>query len=214
MDDIDKIKKRIEKENKKFENATVMEKRVLIARDVLNLLKKQKIKPEVNRYIDIKSDVVRAFRTTNPHTSLATFFKKEMKTCEACAVGSLFVAAVRRFNNVSVGAVDLTEADAYSNLSEQVKTFLKEYFDKITLSRIEAVFEGGTHWLNGHSGPGVVDPKLREMCPLVEAVKEANPPAERRMTWVMQTIIEQNGLFEPWKTKDYQDWLKEAAHDG
>jgi hypothetical protein len=108
-EDVRRIRKnendRIRRRNKRFKEATKAEKRVIIAKDVLTQLALGKIKATNGTYLlsDELTEAVDAYDSYVNYgdcdnkeageTQICDVFK-DMKSCKACALGSVFVSAV------------------------------------------------------------------------------------------------------------------------
>jgi len=121
-----------------FNNLTLNEKRVAIAKDVI-------IRINNNNFLENRGQILTGEvvinKNTNPKESINT------KQCEVCARGALLCSWIGNFNNV--GWDELSEFDSKLNYSVNYgsNTFpspLLEVFDREMLDNIEAAFEAST----------------------------------------------------------------------
>jgi hypothetical protein len=121
-----------------FNNLTLNEKRVAIAKDVI-------IRINNNNFLENRGQILNgeifSNKNTNPKESINT------KQCEVCARGALLCSWIGNFNNV--GWDELSEFDSSSNYpvdygSSTFPSPLLEVFDREMLDNIEAAFEADT----------------------------------------------------------------------
>jgi hypothetical protein len=170
---------------KSFDKLTAAQKRVRIARDVLAQLAAGKFIATQGLYVE--GVPIEGAKST---ASLQTLFKKQ-KSCEVCALGSMFVASVERKNALNAG--DLNGADLSEN-GKKVEYFgeftrsdctdyLGKFFDHDQLNQIEDCFEGGSC-----DGPGDVD---------FYVFFDDEVEADERMRLIMENIVANGGTFKP-----------------
>ena len=121
---------------KEFNNLTLNEKRVMIAKDVIARIYVDNLIEERGQIIngEVNND-----KNINPKEAINT------KTCEVCARGALLCSWIGNFNNVSWS--ELREIGGYPFASYSSKDFpapLLEVFDRVMLDNIEAAFEANT----------------------------------------------------------------------
>jgi hypothetical protein len=120
------------------------EARVLIAKDVLELLTMGAIEAKHDTYVN--REIPRHIPTsTQMHKVvddwLAVHFESDK--CAVCALGSLMVATVRRFNDWTVREL-LAGTDAYLPDRRRITSYLERFFSKGQLDLIEIAFENTT----------------------------------------------------------------------
>lgn len=102
-----------------------------------------------------------------PGTDLQPLFKE--KNCQVCAIGALFVAKVRRYNDAQTTtyAFDQKYSDFIGNAF--IHKNLRNIFSKNQLNDMEAAYESQLTYMTD----------------------------KERMTWIMKNIIENGGTFRP-----------------
>ena len=176
----------MEKRNAAFAKLSLPEARVKIAEDVLVALMAKRFVAR-STYFSItqnirtlKEEAARKY-TSAYYEPPALLVSGECQlsavtlqvTCEVCGIGSLFVAAVERANNVS-----------YDDMSSRTQRdylvkYLDTWFTEDQLDLIEDYFENNFD----------------------NYMKNApwfNTPKVKRMQMIMDNIISNNGMFLPW----------------
>jgi hypothetical protein len=126
----------------KFSDST-RETRVTLAKDILALLDSEYLHPMHMRYLDI--DI---FDVANSSTSSLQNILEGTSVCRACALGSLFVGYVRRFNNCNLSDLTMGCESIYAQKCD-IDKFLLTIFTKKQLDAIELAYEGtGLVWIN------------------------------------------------------------------
>lgn len=138
--------------------------RIRIAKDVLLQLKERKLKP-AHLYADFSGK--KSIEDLKPGTDLQPLFKE--KNCQVCAIGALFVAKVRRYNDAQTTtyAFDQKYSDFIGNAF--IHKNLRNIFSKNQLNDMEAAYESQLTYMTD----------------------------KERMTWIMKNIIENGGTFRP-----------------
>ena len=120
-----------------FDSLTDRGKRLRIAKDVLVQLDTKKIKATRGVYFSADNSKCKF----DSSTSVQEVVKKS-RNCKACALGALFVCAIRTKNGLTLSDV---EASVYGDIgigSYPIKNRLHNYFDEAQLQLIESAFEG------------------------------------------------------------------------
>lgn len=166
----------IETRNALFAAATPEGKRVLIATDVLAAIALKKIAPQAGVYLN-KGAAQGAGKETS---------------CQACAIGSLFVCLVNQPElklNLEDARYTHEAYDGGRNFDDdRMRDKLAPYFDRQQLGLIEAAFEAdtcfaedaGCEWEDGEAAAEF-------------AVGEKDD--EARLVKIMQNIVANNGTF-------------------
>lgn len=183
------INKKIDKDNKAFDAMSPSEKRVAIARDVLEQIKIKRLMPKFGTWLHKKGarnlfskDLVKD--NIEVKDALAG-----IKQCSGCAIGGMFMCAVERADKLKVSELEYAKDCAeYSDpiVVEEISeddsfTYLKRFFSRDQLELIECVFEsnGGSHYDEdaGDFALGVGSPS-------------------ERMRLIMENIIVNKGTFK------------------
>lgn len=160
---------KIAKKNLEFASLSNAEKRVQIAKDVLAQLALKKIQPEQGAYVESSNG----------------------ETCQACALGALFVCtAVRTGNKLEDVVLDAASDDYFG--FDHIREQLSPLFSEAQLGKIERAFEG---W-----GAGDEPSDTNKYGSLMtEAYNDGISSPRVRMERIMRNIIANNGTFVPSK---------------
>jgi hypothetical protein len=131
-----KTRRVVKKEKIPFDDLPVLEQRVAIARDVLAQLKAKKIQPMRGTYLEMElTELVENDAQVHTLLSLAS-------ECRVCALGSLFVSAVKFHDQVAVGYYRSTwEPKRSFSVGDRVYEYLMKFFKKQQLCAMEREFE-------------------------------------------------------------------------
>lgn len=179
----------IARRNKAFTSATRTQKRVLIAKDIIEQINLQKIRPMAGVWAQPYFD-----KGVNPDDSFQqTFLEGKVNVCQCCALGAIGVSCIL-FKNEVINH-DVKDVTDYGDISywegEDVVGFF-EIFNKKQLDLIEFTYECGC----GATNECDLDYSL-------ETVRRARNFADRyddshsRLIAIMQNIIKNNGYFKP-----------------
>lgn len=108
--------------------------RMVIAQDVLALLKAQAIKPRAGRYID-KPLPDGTMATTPMHEIVESWLGE----CPVCAIGATMVAAIRRFDDLN--AAPFMDHGLRPGSRPEFMRYLERFFSREQLDLIEIAFE-------------------------------------------------------------------------
>lgn len=159
--------RRIKRDNTKFEAASAQEKRVMVAKDVLALIKIKKIQPTSGVYCEFKQPVFPADLGIKAHVeeddTTATSLRKAISktdfgevvkaapSCTVCGIGAVFLATVLRKDQLPLSKVLGDDAwSAYdfqdSGLEEVGDDLMRGYlkqagFTSSMLQILETTFE-------------------------------------------------------------------------
>lgn len=170
------VERRIKEENAEFQAMTPAQKRVRIAKDVLEWMEVGRLVATNGEYFHLEDDSGRrrAGVVTNGFE------------CHACALGAVFACAVER--GMVRGATR-----GLGGYGWEMREKLIPYFDEQQLLEIEDAFESFCD-----SGPvGLADnPKAETFCYGIDGT-DRDDLARRRMTKIMSNIIANDGTFIP-----------------
>lgn len=186
----------------------VEQQRVEIARDVLALMEANKISATHGSYMNSELPWEKLLSIEEQATLFRDFFNDNaiitekdandetysFPSCEVCAIGAVFIAAVDKFNSLSCSDLDLTDPS-----DEEMVPYLKPWFSRYQLRLIEAAFEA--KWCAGtHTRPESEKGRLEVL--RAEGFGHdpeigRNPMGEARMKKIMLNIIANNGTFVP-----------------
>jgi hypothetical protein len=170
------------------------EARVLIARDALALLDSEAVFAKTGAY-------VLTYTTLHDLEPYAFSFAdlladkpeegdrqvrdvvESFPVCGACALGTAFLASVRRFNDLTV------QEAAAPRCRGEMEQYLTRFFDSKQLDAIEWAFEGEG------SGDKYKWEAYRELRPSIEAYVALFPTPAMRLRNIFQNIIANKGTF-------------------
>lgn len=166
----------VKRQNKKFEQATAGEKRVMIARDVLKHIKAEKLVARTGHFVhfgyDNRMDTMEERCNDDPIPMRERVAEIDLKPCKVCARGAIVFSAVMRRNACFVE--DFDGADMIPEFPGDMMLKMEQYFEGLDREQ-----DG-----QDHNAPGVV------WC------KRHRDPA-LRMELIMKNIIKNGGAFKP-----------------
>ncbi len=199
------------KQNAAFAAMTPKQKRIRIARDVLEQLASRRI-------LATTSTWVAGFRRTSDSLPLTSRdmdrelseILAEMTSCRACGIGSLFMCAVERADKISASKCFYQSTDEWGHptgfglrVSERdIFPYLAEFFHKTDLEMIESAFEKRA----GRYGLAWGTEENISISP-VEVLDQASNmynhlESEMTMQRIMENIIRNQGRFNIKDKKD------------
>jgi hypothetical protein len=115
-------------------NLSRREMRIEIAKDAVAQIRSGKMKVSTGNYFSFNTHEV------NPESQVCEVLKT--KTCEVCALGSMFASSVNKYNDLVVNQLWIYSANDTVNLSRDTTVRrLSKYFDIHQLNLIEYFFE-------------------------------------------------------------------------
>ncbi len=217
--------RKVARDNKAFDALSPAEKRVFIARDVLAQLAAKKIVAETGTWVSAANSeqAVISEQAMAKDKELKEVFDS-MKSCNACALGGLFVCAVKindrlkisEMEHVKTGrssddedGVDIPRNDStfraiYLN---DIEKYLGRFFSKNQLKLIELAFEAGD---GGYDADNDDDEEaVSFFSDLEDSLEEdtiessygytVSVSPHNRMVLIMQNIVANKGKFVPYK---------------
>jgi hypothetical protein len=222
MNDVNKITDKkilseVKRRNSLFKKASLAEKRVLIAKDVLEQLRKGKFKPERSVFVDsylFDEDNL----DKNKDKSLQHALLEKNANCECCAQGALFLSCTLYNNKVQLSDFSYDDDGKYisSNIGRaiyhnfKITNGLNRIFTRRQLVLIEIAFERGAGFFNWDKSsqlkiPVTLVEKAIEFCNKyyirenhrVSDGFQADKNQKDAMVAIMKNIIKNNGTFIP-----------------
>jgi hypothetical protein len=162
--------------------------RVEIAKDVLSMLKSKRIKADTSIWLEFDKPI---FREDQYEENIdAKTVLSGVKKCEACAVGSLVLATVCRFDKI--GIADLTDSDPTSiDYDDETVGYLQKFFPARQLEAIEISYETnqGCYQTDAYNGDSYL---LAALAFGLKYDKDSD-----RMIAIMENIVKNKGNFTP-----------------
>lgn len=186
----------IKQRNVEFKAASAAGKRVLIAEDVLEQLKNNRIKATSGEFVSFDHREGYQLPFDNEDSVQEKIFSREIETCQCCALGSLAVSCVLFNNNVTIENAQDQLCNLGDGIFEERKFThgLTKYFSRKQLELIENAFEQGEGYFNE------CDIELVNSSENIEkAIKfgENYENVNNRLKAIMKNIIENKGTFIP-----------------
>lgn len=191
---IDKKKflKRIKDRERRFQKMSPARKRVAIAKDVIAAIEEKEITAATGIYINDKDlwptktffnskNTVSVVRRNIDKQVRDIFVEEYVPDCTACAVGSLFICAVKRYDKITIGQMG-------SFRRSDLTRYLNKFFSKTQLNSIEVAFE--TPYGTKRNIAIFSDDKSRLFGSKFKTAK-------LRMVGIMKNIIANDGEFIP-----------------
>ena len=172
-----KLYKTIVKNNDRFNKLSKMEKRVAIAKDVLEQIKIKKFKPAIGGYLNLDEPI-------EEEINIQELLITKETTCRVCAIGGIFASKVILGNKCD------TTLDRYdTGLDDDIMIDnLKSIFSEKELRKIEYAFEGFD------VSYGDMNFSDKE-CSKYETFFESFENTEHRLKAIMLNIIKNKGKF-------------------
>lgn len=170
--------------------------RVAVAQDVLKLLKAKKVKARTGSYLGISTS---DYEATSKCKDLRGVLRK-IKSCEACALGSMLVSVVRKDNDFPMTGDTfcdwLSGGGKILDDEERMRKRLGELFSPEQLALIECAFERRDQFATDDSVPSEIG----------DAVDFGHgyDTATDRLKAIMQNIIDNKGQFVPPPSQETQ----------
>ena len=171
---------------------TRKERRILVCKDVIKNLKVRRLIARMGFYIQYHSGIHCAVSSGEPKNLQsvikATVTKKN--PCSACALGSLFITKVDRFNKC--------ESDPFMALSPSGDKFNKQLltlFSRVQLNMIESAFEC-TQMASYEGDDPYSDFKSGQLERAARFGRKFGS-ANDRLIAIMKNIIKNDGIFKP-----------------
>lgn len=174
---------RIERENALFRKLSAPRKRVALARDGLAQLASGQLIATTGTWVNIDDDAA-VPSGTDSDTDLRDVIGEQ--TCETCALGGLFVCAVKRVDALKISELENGEYVEYSDVgveTEDVFAYLRKFFSESQLNAIEAAFEQGNGVASGSYAARSFASDIDD--------------AELRMRLILENIVANKGTFDP-----------------
>jgi|688.fasta_scaffold162733_3 hypothetical protein len=176
----------------KKKKLTKAEMRVAIAKDVIAQIKAKKYNPMQGCWVEQEDGQDYddwLFDNAENCTVDVQVYTKNIKKCNVCALGSLFVSAVNKYNNVYGTFDTVSTLEVFDFKETNNNSPLLRYFTINQIKLIEHTFEGGM-------GAVCFDDNSR-MINKSYAFHDKYPDSKDRLLAIMKNIVENNGTFKP-----------------
>ena len=175
----------------KKQKLTKAEIRIAIAKDVIAQIKAKKYKPTQGTWVADENQSYDQWLYDNALDCKVDVrdYTNNIKKCNVCALGSLFVSAVNKYNNVYGTYWSVSAEEVFNIDNEYSESPLLRYFTLNQLQLIEFTFERGL---------GVIG--LEDDHPMVEKANTfflKYSKSKDRLVAIMKNIIKNKGTFKP-----------------
>lgn len=174
--------------NKEFEKLTAAQKRVEVAKDVLEQLKTNQYTPNTGFYINIVSNCEES-------DDIQSHFS-EVRRCEVCQIGAIILSVTRFRNKLTFGDVG---TNMYYMNHDKINEILKGIFTADQLLLIEHAFEGYDPFADRYSIEGMdndIDLTPQEIERITD-FRSHYRKSNTLMRAIMENIIANKGTFKP-----------------
>lgn len=172
-----------------FKKLTPAQKRVRIAKDVLAQLENGKIVPAAGNYFDFYEILNNLEIEEDSKEQLCDVLNKA-DNCEVCALGAIFVSAVKRMDKITVDCYSKHngwgDGERFRKEEILMRIYLRSFFDTSQLRMIENAFEQ-RHIHNNE--------KYEELFQISVFMYPKNMGPKSRMQAIMRNIIDNKGEF-------------------
>ena len=186
---IKKINTETIKKNKAFEKATKPERRVMVAKDVLEQLKKRQLVAMAGRYVGLQ--FMPTYSSLNPNLDIKENYDK-VQECHVCALGACIMATTRFTNQLNFEDVGRTSDEMAIT---KVSNVLTDIFTPEQLHIIEIAFEGhqsGERFAVNVLGELLLNREQEKKC---RDFYESYHNDDKRLIAIMENIIKNKGEF-------------------
>ena len=191
----EEIAAEIEKRNQLFAAASPEQKRMLIAKDVIEQIKAKRFKPTSGTWVRPKMKngaylgVEEKFDGDESVREL--FIGKKIPACDCCALGAMFMSCTTYNDGTSVEAFEREIDWEFEEhvLKGKLSNGLNSFFSVEQLRLIETAFEGG-------DGAFMAEDDDKE-AQKAASWYDAMSGDDKRMVAIMENIIANNGTFVP-----------------
>lgn len=190
------IKAKLKNWNKIFKKSSKTKKRMMIAQDVIDQIRKKKFIPTQESYIqDIDKEI--------PFGEELSFILYGAK-CEACALGSMFISSIRLGNSFELKTKRNLRLSGECVLGDPHKIErprLRKYFSPQQLSSIESAFMSSSYIDKKVGNIGQRRKYRNKLDSAINYRVNCNLYMDRdddkALIKIMKNIIENKGLFKP-----------------
>lgn len=177
------MKKSVNKTNAKFKVMSPAQKRVAIARDVLEQIKLQKFIIERGNFAIVRNGIY-----PDPEVFDKKYLRsKEVIACDVCAIGACIISGIRLFNKVTFGEKYISPEESWN--------LVREFFSPQQAVLIENAFEKGG---GAYNCDWSEDEKLPDVdTGTAEEFGEQHDDDTERAVAIFENIITNKGTFKP-----------------
>jgi len=204
-----------------FKKASLTQKRVLIAKDVIAQIKAKKIKPESGTFVQVEkvkgwmpaSEAEEFYSAYNYAFNKISalegddadvrqlYLENKIQQCSCCALGGMFMSCTLYNNNTTLENLGYAGDDIGNALYKgsepgSLSNGLDKFFSVAQLRLIEQTFEGDNGVVNSGSDDETGE-EFNKFSPKSEAFYTKYKKPKDRLIAIMQNIVKNNGTFKP-----------------
>lgn len=197
MSKLEKENSKIKEKNKSFSKLGKMQKRVMIARDVIAQVKAKKFKVKTGTYCDLKINKKYKPEVEGELELQSLMESGVVEKCTVCAIGGIFASKVSIGNKFNINVENDSWDDENPDLridnelsDDEIFKNLENIYSSEELRKIEYAFEGNdiddSFW---HEED--------EFHKNILSYSKVHKNVDNRLIAIMQNIIDNNGKFKP-----------------
>lgn len=181
----------IAKREKKFKAASPAQKRVLVAKDVIKLIKLRKVQPSTGDFLSEWSPVgYEDLARNHPRDLRELILEGKLETCTVCALGGLMVGCTLYNDKVKYHEWGFTKIGDWIADDKPMPNGLNEIFSREQLILIEQAFERGDGYFKADKE------NLEGTAAAVRfGIRHGDP--DSRLLAIMRNIVKNKGEFKP-----------------
>ena len=190
-----KLQKQISEMNQAFKKASKAQKRVMIAQDVIAQIKAKRYVPESGTFVIANWSEKIDYKDHSDNIQEA-FQKKQIETCQVCALGGLFMSCTNLNNNTNFEQLEQAEdlGEMIDN-EERISNGMDKFFSVNQLKLIETYFENAQGYFRDYEVSINIPESHRN------AFHNQYLDDDERMIAIMENIVNNKGTFIPKKLK-------------
>lgn len=191
----------------KFESLTQAQQAVLLAKDVIEQVKANKYKAKQNYYIKLPKSFLTKYSGEEHEDKELQAVLPEIKTCEVCARGALFLSHVKIMDNFSLGELNPSYKNGDTDVDADLTAERVTAFSPFQQSLIELAFEGNEVY-NEFVRAFDIDADSDMQYEAIEYAKKSLEDAclrfykkyrnsNNRLIAIMENVVKNKGVFKP-----------------
>ena len=181
--------------NQAFKKASKAQKRVMIAQDVIAQIKAKRYVPESGTFVIANWSEKIDYKDHSDNIQEA-FQKKQIETCQVCALGGLFMSCTNLNNNTNFEQLEQAEdlGEMIDN-EGRISNGMDKFFSVNQLKLIETYFENAQGYFRDYEVSINIPESHRN------AFHNQYLDDDERMIAIMENIVNNKGTFIPKKLK-------------
>lgn len=198
-----------------FDNLSNREKLVLVARDVLKQLKKDKYRPYSTYFSVIKSTTDVNYNNYSSK-QLQDYVTNDLQQCEVCAIGSMLISYISLFDGISGDKLFAYILEDKKIITKKQRWLIEGYFEAHTMDMLLCRFSYENKFYCAKNFQGISLNDYRFTSSFTNRTE--------KLKYIMNNIIYNNGVFilpRSWFRKngfsdklyyDFREWSLEGVN--